>query len=162
MPAGDNAYWSDVQYGVRPPLCRLIAQAVQSIPTGTLTALTFGAGSEELDTHGFHDTAVNPTRITPTVAGWYRFTGSYFTAAMGTPANRTAYFRKNGATAVPPGPRDGGAGITSSIEVSALISCNGGSDYVELMAQQSSSGAVNTSATSQQASVFECEYVSPL
>jgi hypothetical protein len=143
------------------PICRLIQQAAQSMPDNVATALTFAAGSEEVDSHGFHDTAVNNTRITPNVAGWYRFAGCYFSAGMTTPVSRSAIFRKNGATLIAPGPRDAGASITSSKEVGALILMNGTSDYVELLGQQDSSGAVNTNVATQQSSTFECEYVRP-
>lgn len=52
------------------PICILyMASSVQS-PN---TFLSFGAGTEVVDTDGFHSTTVNPTRITPTVAGYYQF-----------------------------------------------------------------------------------------
>jgi hypothetical protein len=141
------------------PVVRLVASGTQSMPDNTATALFFSA-ADEIDTHGFHNPSVNNTRITPTVAGIYRFHGSYFSAAMTSPSSRSCYFRKNGTTVIAPGPRDGGESITSSQEVTALIECNGTTDYVELMGQQDSSGAVNTAQSAQQSSVFECEFVS--
>lgn len=155
---GDDILAAHINLLLQRPMCRLVQQAAQSIPNATATALTFGASSEEFDytPAPFHDTSTNNQRITPTVAGWYRFQGSYFTAGMTTPTARTAILRKNGTTNIAPGPRDAGATITSSIEVGALIQCNGTTDYVELVVQQNSSGAVNTNVASQQSSVFEC------
>jgi len=82
--------------------------------------------------------------------------------AMTTPASRTTYVRKNGTTAIAPGPRDAGGALTSSKECTALVSMNGTTDYVELIGQQDSAGAVNTVVSSQQASVFECVFERPL
>ncbi len=159
MGAGDFAVYEDIALLLDPPRVRLIAQAAQSIPDNTATALQFGVGSTEVDTHGFHSELLNNTRIAPTVEGYYDFGGSYFTAAMTTPASRSVIVRKNGATSLPPGPRDTGASITSSQEVMVTdIYMNGTTDYVELMGQQDSSGAVNTVATSQQTSVFWAKY----
>ncbi len=144
---------------VTKPVGRIVATGAQSIPDNTATAIAFSA-TDEIDTHNFHNPSSNNTRVTPTVAGYYRFTGSYFSLAMTSPVSRSCYFRKNGTTAIAPGPRDTGAQITSSQEVTAIIECNGTTDYVELMAQQDSSGAVNTGAASQQSSVMEWEFLS--
>jgi hypothetical protein len=144
------------------PICRLIQTVAQSIPDATpITALTFGVGSEDIDTHGFHDTGSNTSRITPNVAGWYTFRGTYFTGGMGTPASRTTQFRKNGSTLIAPGARDTGSSITGSQSISALILMNGIGDYLELMVTQDSTGAVNTNVATQQSSVFECVFERP-
>jgi len=52
----------------------------QNISTATATAITFGAGSEEWDTDGFHDTSTNTSRITIPAGkgGKYSITGSLF------------------------------------------------------------------------------------
>lgn len=138
------------------PIVRLVQTAAQSIPVTTATPLSFT--TEDKDDYGFHDPVTNNSRITPTVSGWYRFYGCYFTAAMTTPTARSCHFRKNGAGAIAPGPRDAGGALTSSKECTALIYCNGTTDYVELMASQTSAGATNTNVAAQQSSVFECEY----
>lgn len=160
MAAGDPINYADLgeirDLTISKPLVRLVQAVAQSIPDNTATAITFT--TEEIDTHGFHDTGANTSRITPTVAGYYWFFGCYFSAAMTTPVSRSTFMRKNGATATAPGPRDGGASITSSRECSALISCNGTTDYVELIALQDSSGAVNTVVSTQLTSVFECRF----
>lgn len=52
------------------PLCVLYEV---SLAVASETFLPFGEGSEIIDTDGFHSTTVNPTRITPTVEGYYQF-----------------------------------------------------------------------------------------
>lgn len=156
--AGEKILNADLA-GSTFPMVRLTQTVAQSIASATSVALTFT--TEDLDPSGFHDPVTNNSRITPTVAGWYRFTGTYFTAAMTTPTQRQIFFRKNGAGAVAPGARDAGAALTASIATTSLIQMNGTTDYVELVVQQSSAGAVNTSVASQQSSVFECEYRTP-
>jgi len=143
------------------PLVRLVQTVAQSIPDATLTALTFSG--EDIDTHGFHDTGSNTARITPTMAGYYRFTGTYFTAAPTTLANMDASLRKNGSTSIAPGPRGSATGnIAQSQSCTAMVSCNGTTDYVELLAFQDSTGAVNSNVSQRFSSVFECEFIRPL
>ena len=44
MPAGDNAYWSDVANLVNKPLVRLVQQAADTFTTAVTRSLSFGAG----------------------------------------------------------------------------------------------------------------------
>jgi hypothetical protein len=78
VAAGDPVESTNIttveDYTIRKPLVRLIQSVVQSIPHDTDTAFTFTAGSEDIDTHGFHDETTNPSRITPSVAGYYLLT----------------------------------------------------------------------------------------
>jgi hypothetical protein len=162
VAVGDDVLASQYNAWAQSAIVRLIQQAAQSIPTGVLTAIQYAAGSEDQDTLNFHDPTTNNTRITPNIAGYYGFRACYFTSGMTTPSNRSTYFRKNGSITIAPGPRDGGLTITSSVETFAGgIFFNGSTDYMEHMAQQASSGAVNTSVTAQQASVFECYFIHP-
>lgn len=139
------------------PVVRLVQTVVQSIPDNVATPLTFT--TEEIDTNNFHDTVTNNTRITPNVAGYYRFYGAYFTAAPTTLVFQAAYFRKNGTGSVAPGPRVNSGTLAQSVTPTALIFCNGSTDYVELLAIQDSASAVNTSVASHFSSVFECEFI---
>lgn len=150
------------------PLVRLIQQAAQSIATTTDTALTFGAGSEDIDTHGFHDTSTNNTRITPTVAGYYQLYGVVW---WGNADNITSYHAgigKNGsvaarqrtlmpATLLP-------AATTRSINAAAILSANGTTDYFELFGQQNRAtpASLSTNVGGTFSSMFECMYLRPL
>jgi hypothetical protein len=142
------------------PLVRLVQAVAQSIPDNSFTALTFT--TEEIDTHGFHDTGSNTQRITPTVAGYYRFSGTYFSATITTPVLMAVKLRKNGTTDIAPGARGPGSASNPSMACTAIASCNGTTDYVEVMALQDSAGATNTVVASHATSVFECEFLRPL
>jgi hypothetical protein len=150
---------------VGKPLVRLVATTTQSMPDAVQTPLAFV--SEDIDTHGFHDPATNNSRITPTIAGYYRFWGSYWSATLTSPATIDANIRKNGTINLAPGPRraSGGVGtwVQSSIEVPPVtVAMNGTTDYAELVGRQDSGGASTTNQSSQFSSVFEGEFVRPL
>lgn len=166
MPAGDNAFWSDVARALDPPMGRLLQTTVQSgIASAAATAATFGAGSEDLDTHGFHDTAVNTSRVTPNVAGWYRVNGGVALAGATDYTSIEVRVRKNGATNLAPATKySSGAGSLTQVAVaSALVSCNGSGDYFELVFQANkTAGTVATVISSQYTTVLEWEYVRPL
>ncbi len=168
MAAGDPIFWSDVDYAINKPMVRLLQQAAQTgIASGSNTAMTFGTGSEEIDTHGFHNTSSNTSRITPTIAGYYRFHGGIAWTGNTDYTVLQAFLRLSGLTGIPPATRV--AGITASsqtqvVQCDAIIACNGSTDYVELVGAHVRSGA-GTSATvlsSQFTTVFECEYLRPL
>jgi len=145
------------------PIGRLVQQAAQSIPDATVTALTFGAGSEEFDTHGQHDTSTNPSRITPNLAGYYRFTGVYYTATMSTPVSIDASFRKNGSGSIASGGRYiPSSGTAQGVLATCTQPMNGTTDYIEFMAFQDSAGAVNTNVAGRFTSWLEWEFVRPL
>jgi len=140
----------------RAPGVRLVQSVAQSIPDNTATAITFT--TEDLDPNSFHDPVTNNTRITPTVAGWYRFNGTYFSATITTPVLFATYLRKNNASTIPPGYRGISTNSSPSVACEALIEMNGSTDYVELVALQDSAGATNTAVSAYIACVFECEY----
>lgn len=54
-----------------PKICKLRQAAAQTITSSTDTKLLFGASSEDSDALGWHSTATNTSRITPTLTGWY-------------------------------------------------------------------------------------------
>jgi hypothetical protein len=124
------------------------------------SAITFGAGSEEIDTHGFHDTAVNTSRITPNKPGRYRAVGTVNVASSGAVTILTAFIGKN-AVAVQPFARTkpGTAVTTTSVTVSAIVEMNGTTDFVELYGNQTSGAALGTQASGGVNSVLELEYL---
>ncbi len=150
------------------PLVRLVQPAAQSIPSSTDTAITFGAGSEDIDTHGFHDTSTNTSRITPTVAGYYRLTGTVWWAADTDIISIYAGLGKSGNFQAPRQrvvmPATVTASASRSIFVTAVLSANGTTDYFELLSQQTQSAAasLSTAAAGSSSSVFECEFLRPL
>lgn len=138
---------------LNPPMLRMRQVTAQNLPNGTWTAITWD--KEDIDTHGFHSTAVNPTRITPTVPGWYR---GYYGVS----------FKPQSTSADTTGIRSGGlifngAGLAdiewrSYLNPSNVVghSCvikgnvfgpvyfNGVNDYVEVWAYQNSGGTKTT------------------
>lgn len=164
MTAGDKAFWSDVADTIAPPYVRLVQQAAQSLANATLVAITFGAGSEEYDTHNFHDMVTNPSRITPSVPGIYECTG---TVSLVSAAYTQVYvrFRLNGANVSPwvvtPTPSAAGTGAVS-LQSTVRIPCNGTTDFIEFLAQQTSGAARNTDASAGFASTLEVVRFRPL
>lgn len=160
MAAGDVIFWSDVADAIRPPVVRLTQQAAQSLANATSAPITFGAGSEEIDTHGWHDTTTNPARITPTKAGRYRVQGTVNVASSSAVTILYATIGKNGATLQPlPRQKPAATVTTTSAQVSAIVELNGTTDYIELYGNQTSGGALNTQASGGVNSVLELEYI---
>ena len=96
----------------------------QSFSSATWTKVQLN--SEEFDTNNCFDSTTN-YRFTPTVAGYYQFSGAI--AFSGTVGRTLVSFWKNGAeykTGI-----DLSTGVTK-LNTSALIYCNGTTDYIEL------------------------------
>lgn len=148
---------------IRKPMCILSQNAAQSI-TGASTdvPLTFGAGAEVIDTHGFHDESTNNTRITPSVPGWYTVGGIVFMASGVTYGTLTATIRANGASPLARTLQRVATIVGSrSIEITWPIQFNGTTDYVELLATHDGAASVNTGAAGSFASKFWVMYERP-
>lgn len=155
------------------PLCRIYANAAQSMPNATTTAILMGA--EDIDTHGFHSTSVNTARITPTVPGYYRFHGAGFLTARNDFSSINYWVRKNNVTNLAPAARVGGlaaaqgtampaTGAIAGFHTQAIAMMDGVTDYVELVCQQANAAsvAVNTNTANPWTSVLEAEYLRAL
>lgn len=98
---------------------------------------------ETLDTHGWHSTSSNTSRITPNVAGWFELTAVLTWANSSATGRRATAFRKNGAGTVYPsiilGTTVGNTATYGGIELDA----NGTTDYFECFAYQNSGGGLN-------------------
>lgn len=169
--SGKRAYAADVQAiqnsSSNKPLLRLVQQVAQTLASDTDTAVTFGAGSEEIETVGWHDVASNTTRITPTVAGYLRLYGTIWLAADTDITNFHASIGKNGSIIhrnrlVFPSTATGSS--TRSLQVTCMQACNGTTDYFELFARQlqATPATLNTLTGTGIASVLEAEYLRPL
>ena len=106
----------------------------QSISSSIWTKVTFN--TEEFDTNNNYDNATN-YRFTPTVAGYYQIN-----LAIESGANNQMIvgIYKNGSLAKRVFPS--AANNTYGLEVSALIYCNGSSDYLEGFIYMNSAGTV--------------------
>lgn len=165
----DGATSAWVQIAIASIYCHVYQAngATQSIANTTPTALTFTA-PEIADTHGFHSTSVNPSRITPTIPGRYRCTGM---AAVAPTASGpfTVQFRKNGAVVL--GSAAYGtehavnqAFAANTAETEATISCNGSTDYIELFVNFNftATPTATFSNTTDQHSWMLVEYLGPI
>ena len=107
-----------------------------SLGNVSFTKITFDAN--EWDTTGG---MVASSRFTPTIAGYYQISGGYNTGAATGQFFVTIY--KNGSSFKRGSMVAGGiSGLNTS--VSALVYCNGSTDYVELYGYQNSGSSVNT------------------
>lgn len=135
----------------------------QTLTTTTATAITFDA--EILDTLGAHSTSVNPSRFTPTVAGYYKCIGQVC-FAVDTTGDRTAWFHKNGASvtgATPYGgiPAMNGTGLSYGFaHAFATILCNGSTDYIELFGEHNKGSNLATASDGNSCSYMIIEWVS--
>src|SRR3954467_11462650 len=100
MPAaGDPVAATDIttlqSYTTLRPIVRMVQSVAQTaIASGTITACTFT--TEDVDSNGFHDNVTNNSRITPNVAGWYRFHGAVSFTGQTDYTVVQAYLRING------------------------------------------------------------------
>lgn len=110
---------------------------LQALTAATYTKLQFQ--TEEFDTDNCFDNATN-YRFTPTVAGYYQFNAAM--ALSGASSEGYIVLYKNGSSFK--AGNDVG-GTSYGVTVSAIIYCNGSSDYVEVYGY--SGTALNTSAS---------------
>lgn len=110
--------------------------AATSIANATFTKVAFQ--SEEFDTNGNFDSTTN-YRFTPTVAGYYQVNGAVQLGSVSVSTLISIF--KNGATYKRSMLTNAS---TYGVTVSALVYCNGSTDYIELYAYQASGGAINT------------------
>lgn len=132
-----------------PPLAILRKNASQSTSNGVHAAITFEV--EDIDRDGGHSTSVNTSRYTSQTAGYYHLAGEITFAANAT-GWRDIMFQKNGSSttrqsrngtpAIPGGTADSALNLTGYMFL-------GVSDYVEILAYQTSGGALNVLVSNQ-------------
>ena len=147
---GDIIYASDVNPTIDACLCHLVQQAQQTGWTSaTATAVTFGAGSEVVDTDSLHDTGSNTSRIViGKRLGWWEVSGVYCPPSNSATTLVRAILYRNGAlipgsfAGLPFASTTALIGVaTPTVEVEATAV----TDYVELMGYQTAaSGTIGT------------------
>jgi len=120
---------------------RVTKTGSQSLNHATPTAIAFDA--EDFDTDTLHDNATNNTRLTAQIAGIYRIYGAVVFAANST-GQRDFTFRVNGVTYAGgfEGPANSTGANPTVCPASTTFQLAAG-DYVELVAEQLSGGALN-------------------
>jgi hypothetical protein len=124
------------------PRVRLYASAVQSMPAGTMTTLTFD--TEVFDADAMHDVVTNTDRITINTSGVYLVQGR-FAIAAGTPSVIDAQILKNGVVDTYDRRFPPQSVANDGVIVSSIIECAKG-DYLQLQGMQNAAGALNTVA----------------
>jgi hypothetical protein len=121
--------------GVAAPTFSYYQSSAQTLPTTTFTKLTFT--SNDWDTTGGMFAS---SRFTPTVAGYYLITGGFEVSASTTPMI-VRLFKNGGSFKAFTNTNPIGV---SSLYGSAMVYCNGSSDYVELYGWVGTGQALNT------------------
>jgi hypothetical protein len=143
------------------PAGRMVQTVTQTgLANNTIVAMSFT--TEELDTDNYHNNVTNNTRVTPSKAGWYRVHGSVAFSGQTDYTAVEAFIRFNGASGLPPAFRIT-PGVTSTTVVggcTALVLCNGTTDYFELCyrATRSGAGTSGTTISVQFATVLEWQF----
>ncbi len=138
---GEFELYGAFTYPPGTPYARVYNSAAISLTTATSTALTFN--SERNDTDSIHDTTTNTNRLTCNTAGRYVIAGTVEFGGNAT-GLRLIIIRINGTTEIARQFLAANAG-TQSMSVSTLYTL-AVTDYVELVAYQSSGGALNVNA----------------
>jgi hypothetical protein len=157
MPSGDIIYAEDFDR----PKVRLIQQSAgtQTIAT-TDTTLTFGSGSEDFDTHSWHDESTNNSRVTVDRDGYVQITGSVVVANNTTVTVLMLSVYKNGAVqlGIARG-KPSANNLSHEAGRTWIFECTAG-DYFELVAT-TAGASVSTISSGRFASTFEVTYLGP-
>jgi hypothetical protein len=140
-----NDYLEDpFNFLMNPPMVRLRKTTSQSIPNTTSTALIWDY--VEVETVNFWD-STNPTKLTPSVPGWYVGTAGFSFNSNATGV-RAMNVIKNGSvtervlTVSHDAYTNGGITVVSRGNI-FLESFNGTTDYITVEVQQTSGGALS-------------------
>jgi len=120
------------------------AYASTSTNIGNATATKVVYVTKDFDTNSNYSTA--NSRFTPTVAGYYYITGYCYISAPITTSNPTMYVYKNG-SAFACQTHSNPSGAYDNSGITALVYCNGTTDYIEIYVQQDSGVTVASIVT---------------
>jgi hypothetical protein len=129
---------------INGPAFSVVLAASQSINASVNTKLAFA--SKIFDTNNNFDATTN-YRFTPTVAGYYQFTGCFFMPVANT-VRTGALIYKNGIETLSNYGTGNGINGGQCQNVTGLLYANGSTDYFELYAVQTGGGAASTNSAS--------------
>ena len=124
--------------------CRVYRSTAQSISNDTVTLVAMDA--ETSDAPGWHSTASNTDRVTPTVAGLYLIVAGASFAANDVGSREVSILRNGtGGQSVASMGRGMDVNIVNSanLTITGVFPANGSSDYFGLAVRQNSGGALN-------------------
>jgi hypothetical protein len=131
--------------------CRVYDDAAQTLTvSGTLYAIAFA--HERVDTSQMHDTVTNNSRVYVPVAGWYLAAAEVEFAANSTGV-RGVYIRVDGTTYIAGQRLSATSAGVSTLSVATLYYLTSG-QYLEVVALQTSGGALDTSIAANHAPEF--------
>lgn len=135
--------------------CQLSGAQTLSVSAATWTAVPFGSGTEVFDTHGYHDTSTNNTRVTVPagMGGKYQVSGVLSWTASAAGGARGAGLRVNGSTFHETTQTNGISSVVHPVSVAGLVPLAAG-DYVELVGWQQSGGALALTGTAKLTAEF--------
>lgn len=151
--ADDGDFTTIAESSSQRPIGRLVASGTQALADNTQVAIQYS--TEDWDTHGFHSTVTNNSRVTPNVSGYYRVWVTTFFDLQTTPVVSDTNVRKNGSSNLAPASRGVGQTVAFSQDCTVEVEMNGTTDYFEHVARQDSAGADSTNQSSQFSSVME-------
>jgi hypothetical protein len=140
--AGGTA-WRAVASPRRPG--QLVARVSRATTATITTSLGIPFDIDDYNPLGIHSTTVNPSRITPISAGYYRFRG-YYRAAPGSGTQMTATMWKNGVSLGinHTGVGNNVAATGTTVPFDDVVYLNGSGDYWELRGSTGSGSAATT------------------
>jgi len=126
---------------INGPTFSYYQSSAQTLSSSTTTKITF-TSSEFDTTSGMFASS----RFTPTIAGYYQFTAGFGVATTTCPA--WVYFYKNGGSATGKlGNYITATSGVSNIQSTALIYCNGSTDYIEVYGGVGTGQALGTGSS---------------
>lgn len=141
----DNGVWRIGATYRKQIVCALRKSTTQLIGTA-FTAVTFGAGTTQIDTANMHDEVTNPSRVNILQTGVYQLQGSVRFADSTTAGRSGCDFFLNGATSIEPqafNQDDGDASFRRRFAQNANILPLNAGDYVEFRVFQGGLASLN-------------------
>lgn len=146
-------------WGLGPPSVRIRRSTSQSIPDTAETVIT-GLNVESTDLNQMHDTAVNDSRITFQVPGYYRIAATVLWEPQATPVGfRRLFIRKNGEAANIASAliKDAHSTLAHPQYASTTFRFQYG-DYIEMVVAQNSGGALDATGGVENGNVLEASW----
>lgn len=131
------------------PAFSAYSSASQSIASATFTKLQYD--TKQFDTNTNYNTT--NYRFTPTVAGYYQVTGSYYLPSAATGQQIIALYKNGSAISTASYAFSAGGAIQPIF--SYLLYLNGSTDYIELYAYQGSGGTLTNIANRPDLNFFQ-------
>ena len=134
-----------INFLIGPPTCACRQTVAQSIPNSATTAVTLD--TEDFDNDGMHSTVTNTSRITAQTAGRYQLGGGVGFSGNST-GIRSAQWMLNGSLmAAGTAQMSAASTVVTDAPARTISTFMNVGDYVEIGAQQTSGGALNTAVS---------------